>query len=174
MLGRTFFQEAYGIADYGSANFSVSQCKWDTPLSENIVAILPPSNGTSSELLDSKTLSTGAIAGIAVGGALILVGALLLYFCYIKPRRKRHVAELGGNPIENGKKKQQHQQTEPFTKPELDNTAVANTPLQGAHNKIDPVEMGNTGLYELPAREPTALEVTEVNKRFSWETERLR
>ena len=48
ILGRTFFQEAYIIADYETGNFSISQCKWDTALVANIVAIPPPSNSINS------------------------------------------------------------------------------------------------------------------------------
>ncbi|KAH9204485.1 aspartic peptidase domain-containing protein [Leptodontidium sp. 2 PMI_412] len=68
VLGRTFFQEAYVIADYESKSFSISQCKWDKPLSQNIVTIFPPnstnSTGSAGAATASHGLPTATIAGI--------------------------------------------------------------------------------------------------------------
>jgi hypothetical protein len=107
-LGRTFFQEAYVIADYDRGNFSVSQCKWEANAQQAIVPILAPSlmaevsasgpgvNGTtageSKSKSKSKSTPVGAIAGGVVGGIVALAAAayLLYRFC-IKPRR--HAAE---------------------------------------------------------------------------------
>jgi hypothetical protein len=109
-LGRTFFQEAYVIADYDRGNFSVSQCKWEANAQQVIVPILAPSlvaevssgsgpgagtgtNGTTTtDNTDSKSTPVGAIAGGVVGGVAALgAAAYLIYHFCIKPRR--HAAE---------------------------------------------------------------------------------
>ncbi|KAH7408914.1 aspartic peptidase domain-containing protein [Cadophora sp. MPI-SDFR-AT-0126] len=78
VLGRTFFQEAYVIADYEAKNFSISQCKWDKSLSQNIVTIFPP-NSTNSTGAATTTAShglpTATIVGICVGGIAIVLKA---------------------------------------------------------------------------------------------------
>ncbi|EHK99664.1 hypothetical protein M7I_4442 [Glarea lozoyensis 74030] len=109
-LGRTFFQEAYVIADYDRGNFSVSQCKWEANSQQAIVPILAPAllaevssnpsagsgtaaNGTTTNE-ESKPTSApiGAIVGGVIGGIVALaVGVYLLYHFCIKPRR--HAAE---------------------------------------------------------------------------------
>jgi hypothetical protein len=163
VLGRTFFQEAYVIADFEAGNFSVSQCKWDGTLSQNIITILPPNsmNSTSTATGTSHSLPTGIIAGISVGGAaIILVVVLIFYICYLKPRReKKRAAELAAyTPV---------QQVE-VLKPELDNTAISPPPIYeaGGISIRRPVEIGEGSVhhvYELPAREE-ASEMNEMNE----------
>lgn len=158
MLGRTFFQEAYVIADYERQNFSVSQCNW-TSTSSNIVAILPPSNTTTSSSSSTKnSLSSAAIGGIGGGGGgiVILTSALIAYLCYLKPRRKKKAAELAANPIE-------------VLKPELDGTAVSAPVYEADGRKIvivPPTEIGENGIvpvYEMPANEEVAVEMRDIS-----------
>jgi hypothetical protein len=124
-LGRTFFQEAYVIADYDRGNFSVSQCKWQANSQQAIVPILAPSlaaevslgsapgvgtgtNGTTTaEEPKSKSTSVGAIAGGAVGGIVALAAAayLLYHFC-IKPRRHAAEAATAAALAANAEKKE--------------------------------------------------------------------
>lgn len=167
LLGRTFFQEAYVTVDYDRGNFSVSQCKWDSTLSQNIVPILPPGNSTSNSTANSSTISTGAIAGIASGGAVVaIVGIALLYLYYLKPRfKKKAAAELAANPI--------NRQESVIIKPELDGSTVEpqNKKHDGyeavAQKVIPAAEMGGTGMqtiYELAAREEVAAEMTGLSK----------
>jgi hypothetical protein len=163
VLGRTFFQEAYVIADFEAGSFSVSQCKWDGTLSQSIVTILPPNstNSTSTPSKTSHSLPSGAIAGISAGGAAIaIVAVLIFYLCHFKPHReKKRAAELAAyTPV--------HQDV---LKPELDNTAIPSTPIYETEGKIirRPVEIGESGehqVYELPAREEAASEMNEVNE----------
>ena len=78
-LGRVFLQEAYVIADYDRRNFSVSQAlvpNRDTV--SNIVAIEALKTTFQSE--GSSHLSTGTIAGIAVGGVIALILVLGVVF----------------------------------------------------------------------------------------------
>ncbi|KAH7014565.1 aspartic peptidase domain-containing protein, partial [Microdochium trichocladiopsis] len=97
-LGRTFLQEAYLSADYERKVFNVSACTWQEGAEENIVTI--PSRegntgssnddgGSSSGSSSDSGLSTGQIAGIAVGSVLagLLVIALVV-FCVFRQRRK--------------------------------------------------------------------------------------
>ncbi|GME42230.1 Acid protease [Neofusicoccum parvum] len=94
-LGRTFFQEAYLIADYENSNFSLSQRNWDDNAEQNIVPIrLANATSTSSDpTSDSKgsALSTGAIVGIVVG-AVALLCILTVALCIRRRRRRRNSA----------------------------------------------------------------------------------
>ncbi|KAH9217588.1 aspartic peptidase domain-containing protein [Leptodontidium sp. 2 PMI_412] len=171
ILGRAFFQEAYVIADYERKNFSVSQCKWDSS-PQNIVTIFPPSNSTDNPKSETSGLPTGAIAGIAAGGgALLIVLAVVLYFCWWRPRqRKRKTAELAANEVTIQNQQQQQQQQE-FVKPELDSNEVNQKPGLQIHETegskvFAPVEIGNPDIvYEMPAREEVASEMTGTSTR---------
>lgn len=164
VLGRTFFQEAYIIADFEVGSFSVSQCKWDGTLSQNIVTILPPNstNSTSTPPKTSHSFPSGAIAGISAGGAAVaIVAVLIFYFCHFKPyREKKRAAELAAYA---------HVHQGYVLKPELDNTAIPSTPIYETEGKsiLSPVEIGESGehqVYELPVREEAASEMNEVNE----------
>jgi hypothetical protein len=105
-LGRTFLQEAFLTVDYGRDNFSVSQVDWSGKPS-HIVAIEAPNVGasptgsaglpTSTAVLVSITtsagLSTGAIAGIAIGVILLAAFAIAASFCFAHRRRSGHKAK---------------------------------------------------------------------------------
>lgn len=162
MLGRTFFQEAYVIADYERANFSVSQRAWNTSTPSNIQAILPPANTTEEA---PKRSVTGAAIGGGVGGGVFVLGLVVgvWYWC-VRRRRRNEMGEGEGraSPVE-------------VLKPELDGTATAaaalveaEAPLFGREGKTGysgnapAVEMGADAvwpIYEMPAREEVAAEV---------------
>ena len=90
-LGRVFLQEAYLVVDWERDTFELSQAIFSDPMPEaNIVTILPNNNQTSSTLVIQESgprLSTGEIAGIAIGITLLVlsVAAVSLWFW----RRKR-------------------------------------------------------------------------------------
>lgn len=93
-LGRAFLQEAYVVADYDRGQFQVSQALHPgTSVEQNIKVLYPPgrgpANGTKSEgSEDDSSISTGGIAGIAVGVAAVAISfAVLAWFC-IRRRRK--------------------------------------------------------------------------------------
>jgi len=95
-LGRTFLQEAYVIADYERSNFSVHQALFQSPMpAQNIVAI--PAVGAVSNTTIAHTnhtlLSTGAIAGIVVGGIIAIILLIALGLCYFRFRRRRGMAD---------------------------------------------------------------------------------
>ncbi|KAK0115902.1 hypothetical protein ONS95_012947 [Cadophora gregata] len=168
ILGRAFFQEAYVIADYERKNFSVSQCKWDSS-PQRIVTISPPSDSPNNPKSESSGLPVGAIAGIAAGGGVLLIAlAVVLYFCWWRPRqRKRKTAELAANEIAV-----QNPQQQEFFKPELDSNEVNNKPGIQIHETegskvFAPVEIGTNPeiVYEMPAREEVASEMTGASQR---------
>jgi hypothetical protein len=89
ILGRTFLQEAYVIADYERGNFTIAQAD----MVSNDQLILPIYNETTQNQIQntspSKKLSTGAIVGIAVGAA-ALVAILLFALLFVHRRRQRN------------------------------------------------------------------------------------
>jgi hypothetical protein len=100
-LGRTFFQEAYLTVDWERQNFSVSQVSWIGGAQSRIVAIQSlnsTGNGTAGGANGGATkmshLNPGTIAGIVVGGVLLLVFTALFFFL----GKKRHSART----VENG------------------------------------------------------------------------
>ncbi|KAF2796098.1 acid protease, partial [Melanomma pulvis-pyrius CBS 109.77] len=94
VLGRTFLQSAHISADYERNTFNLSQALYpSSSTSSNIVAILPPSeenlppSGGDKPSSSKSGLGTGAIAGIAVGGFVVLtIIATILFIVY---RRKK-------------------------------------------------------------------------------------
>lgn len=90
VLGRTFLQEAYVVADWDRGNFSLGQAIHQNGVSENVLPILQP---VAEEA--SSGLSTGAIAGIAVG-AVVFVGFCCLaiwFFWWRRPNRRLKATE---------------------------------------------------------------------------------
>ncbi|KAH8599268.1 aspartic peptidase domain-containing protein [Bisporella sp. PMI_857] len=163
-LGRTFFQEAYVVADYERRNFSVSQCKWDLLAPSAVIPILPPTNETSSTDATSegsKKLPLGAIIGIAIGGAAI--ASAILAALYVRRRRRRKAAAA---------KASTHEDT--ILKPELDGyEALPKTYDTGLevsdHKHFRPPALEMDGepheVHELPAEEVAA----ELLERFSFD-----
>ncbi|KAF7186605.1 hypothetical protein HII31_12014 [Pseudocercospora fuligena] len=90
-LGRTFLQEAYLMVDYDKQEFFVSQANFPNPPSQTKLVNAGGSGGGGS-----SALSTGAIAGIAVGAAaLILIVAAIFFWRWRRNRRIRKLkAEL--------------------------------------------------------------------------------
>ncbi|KAL1628316.1 hypothetical protein SLS54_001889 [Diplodia seriata] len=100
VFGRTFLQEAYIIVDHERSNFSVSQCVFEIGNNQNITTIYVPDNGTitssSQESDDDNGLGTGAIAGVAVGGVVVILAVLSLIGLFYWRRRYRALkARLG-------------------------------------------------------------------------------
>lgn len=92
ILGRAFLQSAYLSTDYDRRTFNLSQAVYPpSSTKENIVAILPPRNTTESGATNSpsKGLSKGAIAGIAVGAAIVILSIAALAFICLRRRRRR-------------------------------------------------------------------------------------
>ncbi|KAH0543802.1 hypothetical protein GP486_008550 [Trichoglossum hirsutum] len=95
VIGRVFLQEAYVIADYERASFSVSQALFpDSSVAKSLVPILSPSNSSSpagtADKNPAKKLSPNTRIYLAVGAlsflALILSG--VVFFLYSRRRRR--------------------------------------------------------------------------------------
>lgn len=97
-LGRTFFQEAYLIADYDRGNFTVAPCAWDETNVANtrLTNIVSPELTESTKQNDSSGvagISSGAIAGIVIG--IVALIALLLLALFLLRRKKNKNKALG-------------------------------------------------------------------------------
>ena len=99
-LGRTFFQEAYVVADFERGNFSVAQASFEDLGEETLVGIEKPVESASAnatampEAGAGGELSGGAIAGVVIGvvGGLAVVG-LFAWFFVRRRRRQRSETE---------------------------------------------------------------------------------
>ena len=142
-LGRTFFQEAYVIADYERGNFSVSQCDFNARAAQNLMAIFPVRG------LKAKKTPVAIIAGAAGGGALLL-GLVLLYFFWWRPRqRRKNPQELDSTSLYHPLHPNSHQKDPSYIKAELD-AGENSLSYQGRYGK--PVELGGQSeIYEMPA-----------------------
>lgn len=93
-LGRTFFQEAYVVADSERGNFSVAQARFEDLGEERLVEIEKPVESASAAAMPESSagggLSGGAIAGIVIGvvGGLAIVGLFAWFF--LRRRRKQN------------------------------------------------------------------------------------
>ena len=100
-LGRAFFQEAYLIVDYEAGNFSISQAKFPTNSTPDIITInhhLPSSNASTAS--QAYRLSNGTIAGVAIGGcaaAFLICSILFIFFCGRERLCKFHHQEKRSN-----------------------------------------------------------------------------
>jgi len=172
VLGRTFLQEAYLIVDYERANFTIAQAAFPDPLPvAKVVTIEPTSSATSKST--EKSLGTGAIAGIAVGGTILVflavIGALLL--CRKRRGDRKRTYELANTQIS-----------------ETGSGSIISAAQQKVLSNQGPQELGGTPLTELesprtshfdrdqktflsPTTEPQELEtpITALPRRARWE-----
>lgn len=86
-LGRTLLQEAYITVDWERDEFTIGQAISQNS-TKDIVPILPPSQSNGPT---KSTLGTGAIAGIAVGIAALLVAVGVLLFIFWRRKRKTKI-----------------------------------------------------------------------------------
>ncbi|OBT73748.1 hypothetical protein VF21_07190 [Pseudogymnoascus sp. 05NY08] len=106
-LGRTFLQEAYLTVDYERGNFSVSSCSWVEGAAAKVVTIISKdsavgnsgttsttgSTGTTGSPESTKSgLSTGAIAGISVAAAVIVLALAIGGFFFLKRQRQKQAS----------------------------------------------------------------------------------
>ena len=137
VLGRTLLQEAYLIVDYERANFTLAQAKFSDALpAANLVTISPLASNESSTA--SSHLSAGAIAGIAVGGAVLvfLIGALVFLL------RKRRM-----------KKKTPHELAADQVSPASSDGHTSHTATPTQLKALGVQEIGGTPLTELATHE---------------------
>lgn len=175
ILGRTFLQSAYLSADYERNTFNLSQAIYpSSSTKENIVAILPPGlsgqnpgNGDTGSSPRSG-LSTGVIAGIAVGGALAV--AIVVAIILLHRRRKKAKAakphELENTDVQNNMKhelpgdERKHEVGAPL-KHEMPGDSSHKVELYASNEQEKPVEVADTQvqIFEMPANEKKYVEL---------------
>lgn len=97
VLGRTLLQQAYLIVDYERENFTIAQAVFPDPLPAARVVTIPPKGSDTSNSNSSSGLGTGAIVGIAVGGVVVLILAILGFFFWRKRKTQKQRYELASN-----------------------------------------------------------------------------
>ena len=111
--------DRYLIVNYEQSNFSVSQNIWEENAPSQILSIdaantTTPTKITKVQQTTSKSISTGAIIGIAVSVvALIIVAAIAIFF-FIRTRRRSRREKEEREKIDD---------VEPFQKAEMDATS---------------------------------------------------
>jgi len=131
-LGRAFLQESYLIVDWERNNFSLSQCVFQDPNPQHLIAIPPVANPDTPVAPQGGSLSTGAIVAIAVAVVFVTLAliAVALAILFVKRRnKKRRVSE-----IPKAVEEEQPQappppsETEEYRKPELDGQPARASP----------------------------------------------
>jgi hypothetical protein len=155
-LGRALLQEAYLVVDYERGNFTVAQNVWPDPLpAANIVTILP-SGASDSDSSSKSGLSTAAIAGIAVGAAVLIIAAAIGFFIFWRRRRVTEAQkyELANTQLSVAASPAPHKVS--YTPQELSGTPRAElaSPLPYRDNKS--VVAVNGAPQELSAQHPQA------------------
>lgn len=139
-LGRTFLQESYLVVDFERANFSLSQATFIENAEQKLIPILSKDDASPNITIthdppkSSRSLSGGAVAGIVVGIALILlIGAAV----FIIRRRRAH----------NGKETKVEEPERLSDKPELDGQGKPFIgELYNPHGEADSREVFKTNL----------------------------
>lgn len=143
-------ENSYLTVDYERGNFSVSPCSWVEGAEENIVAITskdsadgnnatPSPTGTSGNPASSISgLSTGAIAGISVAAAVIVLALAIGGYFFLKRQRQKQAAIQMISSVD----------------PNDDDTAIADSKSIQSHKLSNfgdvPVpELNDTQIYQL-------------------------
>lgn len=95
VLGRAFLQEAYIAVDWERGNFTLGQAA-TTEKAPTVIPILPPSGKSS------RSLSTGGIAGVVVGGVAAM--CILVAGWWFWRRSNKRKAQSGAPPLEPDEK----------------------------------------------------------------------
>lgn len=172
ILGRAFLQSAYLSADYERNTFNLSQAIYPSSATKaNIVPIFPVdirvNPGTDSGNSSSR-LSTGVIAGIAVGGAGGL--ALIVGIAFLLHRRKKDKKakshELEDTDVQNFMSHEvdgdgRRHELGGGLKHELVGDMSPKIELYASEEQEKPAEIADTQIevYELPAHEKKHVEM---------------
>ncbi|KAM3086611.1 hypothetical protein ACMFMG_000737 [Clarireedia jacksonii] len=112
VLGRTFLQETYLIADYERSQFSIHQRNWTSAYpTSSPITILPvstPKTSTTVAKKQSKT-SPGVIAGIVLAVLLSIVLTLGLSIFFLRRRHNKVSSSSSANPPRSLSHKQSFQ-----------------------------------------------------------------
>ncbi|KAL2062235.1 hypothetical protein VTL71DRAFT_6501 [Oculimacula yallundae] len=155
ILGRTFFQAAYVIANYEQSNFSVHSINTATYEAQELWPILSSSSpNTTLPTSDVEPLfpKSGSNVGPAVGGTLggVALGGILTltYFFYVRPRRHKAVDEEKKVETSLPPPSVEIMEDPTFIKPELDNDAVQIHEINADREAVE-TEVHEQAMYEL-------------------------
>ena len=128
VLGRTILQEMYIVADYEAGNIDLYEAVYpDSTVSSKIVTICPQNSKTCKTGGKSK-LSAGAIAGVAIGAAalLILFAAIVWYKCRGPKNKRFSWKSWSGSTVTDGTNRDSTGAwARGLEKPELEGTATS-------------------------------------------------
>lgn len=144
MIGR----QRYLVADYERSNFSISQCKWEGSLVQNIVAIPPP----ASRLLPLLVL---LVAIVCLGFLLIILFVSIRKFPSLKifsDRSSQEVTKLGTS------NQTLAELSSPSVMQELDGREYSRPELYGVEHIGSETDGLHDLIPELPALEEVASE----------------
>ncbi|CAO2657587.1 Nn.00g037130.m01.CDS01 [Neocucurbitaria sp. VM-36] len=175
ILGRAFLQSAYLSADYERNTFNLSQALYpSSSTKEVIVPILPlgllnADPGFSGDRSNSNNrLSTGAIAGIAAGGAVALAVIATIVFLLHRRRKVKKTKghELEDTDVQNNMSHEVHgddvkHELGGGLKHELAGDTDPKIELYACNEQEKPAEVADTQIqvYELPAHETKHVEL---------------
>ncbi|KAI9770562.1 MAG: hypothetical protein M1840_003152 [Geoglossum simile] len=159
-LGRAFLQEAYLKLDYERNNFSIYQAVFTPDALTNINIVSIPPNITQSSGGNDKPLGTGAIAGIAVGGAILLIGAGIGFYLWRRSSSEKVPTGAGGGERKPRRswfagfvfRKRSHERDETTVELEADHSQPAEFPEGVLRTELDansypPVELQGDEVY---------------------------
>ncbi|KAL9000515.1 MAG: hypothetical protein Q9169_000808 [Polycauliona sp. 2 TL-2023] len=95
-LGRTFLQEAYLAVDWERQSFAISQCSFDSDMTQQSLVSIQPVNSTTAAADEQGATSKGMIIGVAVGvaaAAILVIGGIATFFVVRKRKQKHQGAE---------------------------------------------------------------------------------
>ncbi|OQO02313.1 hypothetical protein B0A48_11867 [Cryoendolithus antarcticus] len=165
--------EAYVTADWERQNCSIAQTSFDKLNNEHLIAINSPTRETAATTIapntNTKGLSKGVIAGIAIG-ALLLTGAAIhaVVFC-IRRRREQQARNIAEDDASRGTTHgtpalHEHEVKPmlPYAKPEMPSDhAVNELPASADPVEVDGKSQAIPSHYlELPAGSDAVLEHT--------------
>lgn len=129
-LGRTFLQEAYVIADYENKNFTVAQANFSATMPTSQIVPIVSSGYNPRRASNGSGLSSGAIAGIAVGAVLVVaLGIIGILIClHRRKRQTRRAATSADDSV----------------------TDIKETRAEGLENELTT----DSAKHELPSRHP--------------------
>jgi hypothetical protein len=155
-LGRTFFQEAYVVANYEQGNFSVFQRSWAK--SDAILVAIP-----SIWLSPQKSFVIYEVVGTIAGVVGFALAGGLIYFCYVRKSRRSRVAKPATLTSEVDHK---------WYKPELHGDDIQPAQeLEVERNRwVEEAEANEVQIFELPAREEVAAELGSPHEGIEFPT----
>ncbi|OCL10878.1 acid protease [Glonium stellatum] len=165
VLGRAFMQSAYLSANYDRSYFNLSQALYPpSSVSQNIVPILPElvetNSTTPASASTNSSFSAGAIAGIAVGAAALIIIGVVCFLVYRRNKKRRSdptykKAELEGQDTQvlGGNAGPKTELDGDNTRHEIGGDSHGKTELHTGdeHVKIAEMEGQATPIFEMPA-----------------------